>query len=154
MKNFIWIFLIAAGIITVVNSTTSCTGRASNNEVITINNIHASKKTNETSNRVIILSEKTFNETIKKGVTLVDFWATWCRPCKMQGPIIEEVNQGLNGKANICKLDIDQNPKIAENYNVQSIPTIIIFKDGKVVSRFLGVTSKETIIAEINKFLK
>jgi len=154
LRNYTWAFVLATGIIAVVSSNVCCTGKASNRDAMANNITPAVNTTTETGGGVIILNEKTFDETIKKGVTLVDFWATWCRPCKMQGPVIEEVNTDMKGKATICKLDIDQNPQITERYNVQSIPTMIIFKDGKMVSSFMGVTQKETIVAEINKYLK
>ncbi|HOY31022.1 MAG TPA: thioredoxin [Bacteroidales bacterium] len=102
---------------------------------------------------MIILNDKSFDEKINKGLTLVDFWATWCMPCRIQAPILDQVSTEMNGKALIGKLDIDQNPKIRDRYFIQSIPTMILFKDGKVVKTFIGVTSKEVIIAEINKFL-
>jgi thioredoxin 1 len=72
----------------------------------------------------------------------------------MQAPIIEELSSLMAGKAAICKLDVDQSPNISQMYNVQSIPTIIIFKDGKAVSQFIGFTEKEQIIDELNKFIK
>jgi thioredoxin 1 len=153
LRNYTWIFLLATGIFAVVFSNICCTGKASNNQV-SANNVTPTKTAStDNSSSVIILTEKTFDEQIKKGVVLVDFWATWCRPCKMQGPIIEEVNTDITGKAVICKLDVDQNPAIANRFGVQSIPTMIIFKDGKVVNKFLGVTPKEDIINELNKFI-
>jgi len=154
LRNYTWAFVLATGIIAVVSSNVCCTGKASDREAMANNVNTGVNKSNETTGGVVILNEKTFDEAIKKGVTLVDFWATWCRPCKMQGPVIEEVGTAMSGKAAICKLDIDQNPQITQRYNVQSIPTMIIFKDGKVVSQFLGYTSKEEIIKEIDKVLK
>jgi len=100
---------------------------------------------------VVNLTESNFDEKTATGVVLVDFWATWCRPCRMQAPIIEEVSNVVSGKAVICKLDIDQSPSIAERYGIQSIPTMILFKNGKAVIQFTGITSKEDIINEINK---
>ncbi|HNW90364.1 MAG TPA: thioredoxin [Bacteroidales bacterium] len=114
----------------------------------------ATAATTENAGGVIILTDNSFNEMIKKGVTLVDFWATWCRPCRIQAPILDEVSAEMKGKAVIGKLDVDQNPVISGKYFIQSIPTMLIFKDGKVVKTFVGVTSKEVIIAEINKALK
>jgi len=98
------------------------------------------------SEKLIILSDDNFENTIKSGVTLVDFWAPWCGPCKVQGPIINEVADELNGKANICKLDIDKNQKTAQKYGIQSIPTILIFKDGKPVDKLVGVKPKRNLI--------
>ena len=85
------------------------------------------------SENVKILTDGNFNATIKNGVSLVDFWAAWCGPCRVQGPIVDEIADEIGGKANICKLDIDQHKKTAGKYGIQSIPTIMIFKDGKMV---------------------
>lgn len=91
------------------------------------------------SENLKILTDATFNNTIGNGVSLVDFWAEWCGPCKIQGPIINELADEIDGKANICKLDIDKNRKTAQKYGIQSIPTILIFKDGKPVDKLVGV---------------
>jgi len=105
----------------------------------------------EKKGEVVNLTESNFDEKTATGIVLVDFWATWCRPCKMQAPIIEEVSNIVSGKATICKLDIDQTPSIAARFGIQSIPTMILFKNGKAVIQFTGLTSKEDIINEINK---
>ena len=77
---------------------------------------------------------------------LVDFWATWCGPCRRQGPIIEEMaEEGYN----VGKLDVDQNMEIAQQYRVQSIPTLLVFKNGQEAERFIGLTPKETLIAAL-----
>ncbi|MDP2730236.1 MAG: thioredoxin [Dehalococcoidales bacterium] len=73
---------------------------------------------------------------------LVDFWATWCQPCRMIAPILDELAEEYTGKINFVKLDVDQNPKTATNYGVMSIPTLIIFKEGKPVSQLVGVRPK------------
>ncbi|HLD25279.1 MAG TPA: thioredoxin [Patescibacteria group bacterium] len=82
---------------------------------------------------------------------LVDFWATWCGPCLVQGPIVEEVANAVGDKANVLKLNVDENPTYAQKYGIMSIPTIMIFKSGAVVKQFIGVTSKETLVGELNK---
>ena len=110
-----------------------------------------SEYSSENKGEVISLTESNFDEKTASGVVLVDFWATWCRPCKMQAPIIEEVNIAVSGKALICKLDIDQNPSISARFGIQSIPTMILFKNGKAVMQFTGLTSKEDILSEMNK---
>ena len=75
---------------------------------------------------------------------LVDFWATWCGPCRMQGPIIEEMaNEGYN----VGKLDVDENPDIARRYNVMSIPTLILFQNGQEIQRFVGLQSKQRLVS-------
>ena len=103
---------------------------------------------------VMHLSDQTFEKTISTGVVLVDFWATWCKPCRFQGPIVEEVSKAMTGKARICKLDIDQASIISEQYGIRNIPTLIIFKGGKEVKRFVGITQKADLIAALNMQLK
>jgi thioredoxin 1 len=152
LRNYKWIFILATGIIAIASTNVCCTGNAANNKTDLTNAVSEEKPLS--GGGVIVLNDQNFTETIKKGVTVVDFWATWCRPCRMQAPIMEELSNQMAGKANICKLDVDQNQTLSQKYNVQSIPTILIFKDGKVVSQFVGVTSKEIIAQEINKFLK
>jgi len=98
------------------------------------------------SENLIILTDATFQKTISKGVTLVDFWAPWCTPCKIQGPIVSEVAEEIGDKANICKLDVDQNKKIASKLKIRSIPTIMIFKDGEAVKQFVGVKTKAVLL--------
>ena len=94
---------------------------------------------------VIELNNDNFDKEISSGVTLVDFWAPWCGPCKLLGPVIDEIGQELEGKVKIAKLNVDNNQEIAIRYRVMSIPTIIIFKDGKPMSQTIGVVSKKAI---------
>lgn len=84
---------------------------------------------------------------------LVDFWAVWCGPCQMQGPIVEDVAKEMAGKAKVGKLNVDENPQVAQKYSVMSIPTLMIFKGGMVVKQFVGVQSKETLLGELNKLI-
>lgn len=97
---------------------------------------------------VKILTESTFDDTIKNaGVpVLVDFWAEWCGPCRMFSPIIEEVSEECGDSAMICKLNTDDAQSIAARYNVMSIPTIILFKDGEPAARTMGVQSKDAVL--------
>ena len=96
------------------------------------------------------LNNDNFKETIKSGVTLVDFWATWCGPCRMLGPIIDDIATEITD-ADVCKCDCDENREIAAEYQVSSIPAIFIFKDGEIVESFKGVKSKDELIAAIKK---
>lgn len=82
---------------------------------------------------------------------LVDFWAPWCGPCLVQGPIVEELANEMGNKIKVTKLNVDDNPRTAQKYAVLSIPTLMIFKSGAVVKQFIGVTSKETLVGELNK---
>ena len=83
---------------------------------------------------------KSFNEAIASGVTLVDFWAAWCGPCRMQAPILDSFEAEMGSTVKVGKVDVDEEPDIAQRFNIFSIPTIIVFKDGKEVARTVGVT--------------
>lgn len=91
------------------------------------------------------LTEKNFDSVVGSGVTLVDFWATWCGPCKMQGPIIDQLGDKYQGKFTVAKLDVDQNPSIAARYGVMSIPTLIVYREGEEVTRRVGVQSLQEL---------
>lgn len=87
---------------------------------------------------VIHLTEAAFDQAIAQGVTLVDFWAGWCGPCKMLAPAIEELGRQYDGKATIAKVDVDAEPGLASRFCVMSIPTVIFFKDGEEIDRKVG----------------
>ena len=102
----------------------------------------------------IISTEKEFNDAIsKKGVVFVDFFATWCGPCKMLAPVLEEVEKEMNDRVLFLKVDVDENPTIAEMFHIMSIPTLITFKNGKIVDQSLGFQQKESIIAGLENAL-
>ncbi len=96
-------------------------------------------------------TDKNFAEEVLKSgpPVLVDFWAPWCGPCKMMGPVVEELAKELEGKVIVGKLNVDENPQTAEKYGVMSIPTLILFKKGEVAKTITGFTAKEEIINEI-----
>jgi thioredoxin 1 len=91
-----------------------------------------------------------FESEISKGVTLVDFWAPWCSPCRMQGPVIEKVARQLTGKANVSKCNVDEEPGLASRFGIRSIPTLIIFHNGKEVERLIGLQPENILIEKIN----
>jgi len=100
-----------------------------------------------------IVNSNEFKNEIKDGVTLVDFFATWCGPCKMLGPVIEELSTDMEGKANVVKVDIDQSGDLAEEFKITNVPTMVIFKDGKEVEKLVGFSPKEKIKATIEAHL-
>ncbi len=81
---------------------------------------------------------------------LIDFWATWCGPCRMQAPVIEELAEELEGNAVVAKLDVDENPELAAQFSVMSIPTLVVIKGGEIVGRRTGVTPKGTLQAMLD----
>ena len=97
---------------------------------------------------IITLNDENFREVISNGTVLVDFWATWCGPCRMQAPILEEL-AGKNNDLVIGKVDVDENPKIAQQYGVSSIPTLIVFKNGEIADKRVGVTNIGTLEAMV-----
>ena len=103
----------------------------------------------------IVLTDSTFESSIQnaQGVVLVDFWATWCGPCKMIAPIVEQIAQENEGKITVGKLDVDDNGQTAMKYGVMSIPTLILFRDGKPVERLVGYMPKERLMAKIKPHL-
>jgi thioredoxin 1 len=102
---------------------------------------------------VAVLDESSFDSHVNSGVVLVDFWATWCGPCKLQAPIVEQVAEQVQGKAKVAKLDVDAAPNVAQRFNIRSIPTLVVFKDGKPVKQFVGVTKADALVSAVNSAL-
>lgn len=102
---------------------------------------------------VLELNKMNFDKEVfqSNGVTLVDFWSPWCGFCQRQLPIVDELNKELEGKVKIGTVNLDTNSEIAQTYNIVSIPTLILFKDGKIKTRLTGLQSKTQILNEINK---
>ncbi len=98
----------------------------------------------------VALTKENFTQSIESGVALVDFWAPWCGPCKMQLPIVEELSTELEGQAVIAKINVDDQPELASQFGVMSIPTLILFKDGQPVDKMVGVQSKDALKSKIS----
>jgi len=103
--------------------------------------------------KYIELTNANFEDTIKEGVSVVDFWAPWCGPCRMIAPVIEELAEEYEGKANICKVNTDEEQEIAVKFGIRSIPTLLFFKDGEVVDQIVGAQGKDALAAKINALL-
>ncbi len=103
----------------------------------------------------ITITDANFDKEVLKAdkPVLVDFWAVWCGPCRVQGPIVEEIAKDLEGKAIVGKLNVDENPQMSMQFNVMSIPTVMIFHKGQMIRQFIGVQSKQTLMGELNKLL-
>ncbi len=104
---------------------------------------------------VLYFTDENFQNDIldEKGLALVDFWAPWCGPCHIFGPTIEELAEEYKGKIKIGKMNVDENPKTAEKYQVMSIPTVIIFKGGQIVDQLIGVQPKAILKEKLDKLL-
>jgi thioredoxin 1 len=101
----------------------------------------------------IALTKENFSQSIESGVSLVDFWAPWCGPCKMQLPIVEELATELEGQATIAKINVDEQPELASQFGVMSIPTLILFKDGQPIDKLVGLQSKDSLKTRITNNL-
>jgi thioredoxin 1 len=104
---------------------------------------------------VINLDVSNFNEEIKNSnlPVVVDFWATWCGPCRKLSPVIDEIAQEYSGKVKFAKFNIEDSVEIAKEYSISGIPCLLIFKDGETVERMTGIMPKSTIISNIEKYI-
>ena len=107
------------------------------------------------SDAVVSVTNDTFDEVVIKseGVVMVDFWATWCGPCKIVAPVVEELAKEYEGKATFAKVNTDENSDIAGKYNIRGIPTLMFFKDGKVLDQIVGAVPKAQLKSKIDSFL-
>ncbi len=101
--------------------------------------------------KILTLTDKNFQQQTKNRLVLVDFWAEWCAPCRMMAPILNDVASELTGNAHVGKVNIEQYQSLAQRYKVRSIPTLILFKNGVEVNRFVGIKTKEFLLKEIGK---
>lgn len=104
-----------------------------------------------TNEAILILTDKNFNHQLKGKLVLVDFWAEWCRPCKMMLPILNDVAANSGDNFKVAKVDVDKNQALAQKYGIRSIPTLVAFKDGQEVARFVGVKNKNFLMGEMKK---
>lgn len=102
---------------------------------------------------VFITSDANFDRDIATGLVLVDFWAEWCGPCRMMIPELEKLAPKVEGQAKIMKMNVDENPMVPQKFRIMSIPTMILFKDGQPVEKFVGVKMADDLQKEISKYL-
>jgi thioredoxin 1 len=104
---------------------------------------------------ITALTDATFDETVQSSAeaVVVDFWAEWCGPCKMISPILEEIAAEHKGKLVVAKLNVDDNPDVTRRFDVMSIPTLIVFKDGQAKKRLVGAKGKGQLLQELGEFL-
>ncbi|NVO21162.1 MAG: thioredoxin [Bacteroidetes bacterium] len=103
------------------------------------------------SKNLVVLTPSNFQHQTKSGIVLIDFWASWCMPCKMMSPIINEVADEVGEKARICKLNVEEHQQLSSKFSVRNIPTLILLKNGKEIDRFVGVKTKDFLIKQIQK---
>jgi thioredoxin 1 len=101
--------------------------------------------------RISVLTDQNFGTKIKTGTVLVDFWASWCMPCKLMAPVLNELAEDMNGNVTIGKLNVDDAKKTAARFSVRSIPTMIVFRNGKEVKRIVGVKTKDYLVRELDR---
>ena len=101
--------------------------------------------------KVLTLTEQNFQQQTKNKVVLIDFWASWCAPCRMMAPVLNDVATELKGNSHVGKVDIQQYQSLANKFKVRNIPTIILLKNGAEVNRFVGIKSKDFLLKEIAK---
>lgn len=99
------------------------------------------------------LKQDNFAEITQKGISLVDFWAPWCGPCRMLAPVIDELAAEFAGRANICKVNTDEEEGLSAQFGIRSIPTILFMKDGEVVDQIIGATTKAVLTEKLNALL-
>jgi thioredoxin 1 len=113
----------------------------------------ASCKSGSSDKNIVTLTTVNFVAETAKGIVMVDFWATWCMPCKAMAPVIDEIASQTKGKVKVGKVDIDANGPLANQFGIQAIPTIMIFKDGQAVETLVGIQSKAALVNALSKYI-
>ena len=103
------------------------------------------------NDKILTLTDQNFQHQTKHKVVLVDFWAAWCAPCRMMAPVLNDVANELSGNSHVGKINIEQHQVLAQQFKVRSIPTLILYKNGIEINRFVGIKNKEYLIQQINK---
>jgi thioredoxin len=103
------------------------------------------------NDKILTLTDKNFQHQTKNKLVLIDFWASWCVPCRMMAPVLNEVADELPGNSHVGKVNVEQYQSLAQKFQVRSIPTLILFKNGREINRFVGVKSKDFLLQQISK---
>lgn len=105
------------------------------------------------SEKIKTFTDATFKNDVQNGVVLVDFWATWCAPCRRIAPIVDELADKYEGKVTVAKVDVDENPMTGPNYGIRGIPTLLLFKNGELKESIVGLQTKEKLTQVIEQYL-
>jgi thioredoxin 1 len=105
--------------------------------------------TETVTHSVAELTSADFDATVRDGVILVDFWAPWCGPCRMQVPVLEQVASRLGAKARVAKVNVDRHPELASRFQITGIPTLLLFKEGRLLREFVGMQSAPVLVAAL-----
>jgi thioredoxin 1 len=104
------------------------------------------------NDKILTLTDKNFQHQTKNKLVLVDFWASWCAPCRLMAPVLNEVADELSGNSHIGKVNIEAYQSLAQKFQVRNIPTLILLKNGKEINRFVGIKSKDFLLEQIQKY--
>lgn len=102
---------------------------------------------------ILELNDNNFEQETATGLVLVDFWAPWCGPCRMQGPVIDQLAEELAGKVTVAKVNVDESPQLAQQFRIMSIPTLMVKKDGQVVETLMGLRNKAQLEQVLNQYM-
>ena len=145
-------FVACAAVVVLAAMMTGCSNEQEKKE----DTMSAGEKDKDATNQTheLVLTDANFDTETDKGVVLIDFWAPWCSPCLMQGPIIEKVAAAMAGQVKVGKCNVDEAPKTSERFGIRSIPSLIILKDNQEVERFIGVRQEAELVSALKKHIK